>query len=397
MSASVPSPASSSESRATRVAAAFEAAFGRAPTAVAFAPGRIEFIGNHTDYNGGPVMGVAVDRGVTVAVAPRTDGVIRLRSAHAGAPEVVVRPAAGLVRQEGASAWANYPLGVLAALPKFDLPAPGGCDYLADSDLPAGAGLSSSAAIELASAVAFLRLAGADCPRPTLAQVGRHAENRFVGVPCGILDQGVSAFGRADHAVLIDCAALTFEALPLVPGLGFRVFNTHTKHALVDGLYAARHRECQSAAAALGVAALALLTPEEFKSRADPLDPLLRRRAEHVVGETARVRAAERLMRTGRGGEVGPLLLASHHSSRYLFENSTPELDFLVDSLAVQPGVLGARLTGGGFGGAVMALTSPAFAETAAAEIASAYAARFGDAVDVLTLRAGDGATVLVG
>ncbi len=377
-----------------QLTSAFQAAFGRAPMIITAAPGRIEVIGNHTDYNGGPVLGAAIDRRVWVALAPRTDGVRQFLRAPAGG--LVTLAAGEPVRQTGDAAWTNYPLGVLAALPAFGCQVPGGFDYAVMSDLPPGAGLSSSAAIELSSALAFLALTGQSVERETLVKIGRHAENHFVGVPCGILDQGVSGFGRKDHLVSIDCRVPSFAVEPLPADARFWVLNTHTKHALVDGLYAERHRECQAAAAALGVALLVDATPALVASAANRLDPVLNRRARHVVEEIARVGAAVTALRAGDLAQLGRLLTASHRSSQHLFENSTPELDFLVDALEQAPHVHGARLTGGGFGGAVMALAGAGFGLEQANAIAAAYAQRFGAAPDILLLRTDDGASRIV-
>jgi galactokinase len=372
------------------ISSVFQAAFGRPPTILTAAPGRIEVIGNHTDYNGGTVLGAAIDRRVWVALAPRTDQVRRFLRAPGGA--LVTLPTTDPVRPEGEAAWTNYPLGVLAAFPSFGCRLPVGFDYAVMSDLPAGAGLSSSAAIELASALAFLAVTDQTVDLETLVKIGRHAENEFVGVPCGILDQGVSGFGCKDHLVAIDCRGPSFAVEPLPADACFWVFNTHTKHALVDGLYAQRHRECQEAAAALGVALLADATPERVAAAAGRLDPLLHRRARHVVEEIARVGDAVAALRAGDLAQLGRLLTASHRSSQHLFENSTPELDFLVDALAQAPHVRGARLTGGGFGGAVMALTDAAFGPEEVTVVGAAYAQRFGSAPDVLVLRTADGA-----
>lgn len=369
--------------------AQFAAAFGRAPEFITRAPGRIEFIGNHTDYNGGPVLGAAIDRGVWVALARRDDG-LRIFASDQRPGAVTLPAATPPGRQTGAASWVNYPLGVLAALPVFGVPVPAGFDYFAASDLPAGAGLSSSAAIELASALAFVAATGAAADREVLVQAARHAENHFVGVPCGILDQGVSGFGRRDHLVFIDCRGPRFETVPLPAGVQFRIFNTHTKHALVDGLYAARHRECVAAAAALGVAQLVDATAAQVAQAALPA--IEARRARHVVDEIARVGATVTALRAGDLGAVGRLLAASHESSRALFENSTAELDFLVSALTASPHVYGARLTGGGFGGAVMALTTAEFGAAEAEAVAAAYAARFGTRPDLLQTRTGDGA-----
>ena len=371
----------------------FARIFGREAAHVARAPGRIEFIGNHTDYNGGTVLGAAIDRGVSVAIAPRTDGRRRFASDQRGA--IIELPAGVPEKQSGAASWVNYPLGVVAALPEFGRRAPEGFDYLAMSDLPSGAGLSSSAAIELASALAFLALTGQQADRETVVKAGRHAENHFVGVPCGILDQGVSGFGRKDHLVFIDCRGPKFATVPLPAGAHFWIFNTHTKHALIDGLYAARHRECMEAARTLGVALLADLTPAGLAPLLPRLAEAPAKRARHVVEEIARVDAAVAALRRGELDTVGRLLTASHRSSQQLFENSTAELDFLVDTLAAAPEAYGARLTGGGFGGAAMALTSEKFDAAAAGKVAAAYAAKFGAAPDILHTQTGDGAALL--
>lgn len=375
------------------IVAAFQSAFGRPPTILTAAPGRIEVIGNHTDYNGGTVLGAAIDRRVWVALAPSTEKVRRFLRAPGTA--LVTVPVTDPVPQAGESSWTNYPLGILAAFPRFGCQVPAGFDYAVMSDLPAGAGLSSSAAIELASALAFLAATDQSVDLETLVKIGRQAENEFVGVPCGILDQGVSGFGRKDHLVAIDCRGPSFGVEPLPADACFWVFNTHTKHALVDGLYAERHRECQAAAAALGVALLADVTPDLVAAAAGRLDPVLHRRARHVVEEIARVGEAVAALRAGDLPRLGRLLTASHRSSQHLFENSTPELDFLVDALEATAHVHGARLTGGGFGGAVMAFTSASFGPAEAAAVGAAYAQRFGSAPDVLVLRTADGATRL--
>lgn len=379
-------------SKATLVAQ-FEKIFGRAPEIVTRAPGRIEFIGNHTDYNGGTVLGASVDRGVTVALAKRTDGKRNFYSTYTG--KTVTLPVGAPAKQEGEASWTNYPLGVLAALPHFGLSVIEGFDYLADSDLPAGAGLSSSAAIELASALAFLGATGQSPDRETVVKVGKHAENNFVGVPCGILDQGVSGFGKAGHLVFIDCAGPRFDTVPMPAGASFWIFNTHTKHALVDGLYSARHRECMSAAQALAVKLLVEVTPEALLAAQAKIEPTAFKRARHVVEEIARVDVTVKALEAGEIAKVGAQLTASHRSSQHLFENSTAELDFLVDTLVASSGVYGARLTGGGFGGAVMALAGPGFGAAQAEAVAAAYEKKFGARPDILPMGTGDGAKVL--
>ncbi len=372
----------------------FQRAYGHAPAVIARAPGRVEFIGNHTDYNGGAVLGGAIDRSVWVAAAANPSG--RLRLARAGSPTVVELSGAAAAKITGPDSWANYPLGVWRSLSDFQQPRPPAFDLWVDSDLPAGAGLGSSAALELAVALALRGLAGAPPIAPALlAAIGRHAENNYVGVPCGILDQGTSAFGRAGHLVHIDCRGPAYTLVPLPESARCWVFNTREKHALIDGLYAARQRECMEAAAALGVSYLADLTPAGLEQRKSRLAPVLERRARHVVLEQARVQDTVAALQRGDLAAIGPMLTASHRGSQHLFENSTPALDHLVDLLTAHREVLGARLTGGGFGGAVLALTDETFSEQAAAEIGRRYAGLGHPEPDVLQLQSADGAQII--
>ena len=367
--------------------------FGRPPEIIARAPGRIEFIGNHTDYNGGTVLGAAIDRGVSVAVAARSDKQWRFFSNQSG--RVISVPVGKPKKQKGARSWLNYPLGVMAAFPRFGLRMPSGFDCLVTSDLPTGAGLSSSAALELSSALAFMALSHQKAPRETVVKLGRYAENHFVGVPCGILDQGVSGFGREGRLVWIDCRGPRFATVPIPSDAQFWIFNTHTKHALVDGLYAVRHKACMAAAKALKVPLLADATLAKLKAAQSRMKPDVFKRAQHVVEEISRVAATVKALKKKDLAAVGRLLTASHRSSQMLFENSTPELDFLVETLVTTKHVFGARLTGGGFGGAVMALTSREFGPVQARQVATAYKRKFGTAPDTLHTQTGDGATLL--
>jgi galactokinase len=363
------------------------------PTVIARAPGRIEFIGNHTDYNGGAVLGAAIDRYVWVAAAANASGRMRFHSVNSAATlELAADPG---TRLTGADSWVNYPLGVWRSLQDLSLPRPAGFDLLVDSNLPAGAGLSSSAALELATALALLDLAGATIPPAQLAALGRHAENKYVGVPCGILDQGTSAFGRAGRLVHIDCRGPVFSTVPFPPAAHLWIFNTREKHSLIDGLYATRHRECMEAAAALGVPLLADLTPAQFHAIENKLPAVLAQRARHVVEEHARVHDTVAALERGDLAAVGSLLTASHRSSQYLFENSTPALDQLVDLLTAHSAVHGARLTGGGFGGAVMTLTKDNFTEQSAHGVLGPYLATHGRAPEVFHLLSADGAQVI--
>lgn len=378
-----------------RLIAAFEATFGRRPEVITVAPGRVEFIGNHTDYNGGPVIGAALDRSVYVAIASRPDHTRCFASPGSGGYAHVTLADSELDRQTGAKAWINYPLGVLRAMEAFGLQPPQGFDFLVLSTLPTGSGLSSSAALELASALAFLETTGQPHTSEMIAKLGRHAENHFVGVPCGILDQSVSAFGQRNHLVLVDTQTGQCSTIAVPGDLRLWIFNTHTKHSLIDGLYAERHAECRQAAGALGVKQLADADRGLLDECKDRLPKKLLNRATHVILEIERVQGVVYALKAGDLRQMGSLLTASHRSSQHLFENSTAELDFLVDALEAAPGVLGARLTGGGFGGALLAATGTGFAATDADRVTAAYRDRFGAESQAFAVEIGRGARVL--
>jgi len=377
----------------------FKQQFGRDAQVIAEAPGRIEFIGNHTDYNGGLVMGVAVDHRVRLEAATRDDHVLRMASAQVESNVSV--ELGNLVPLRGPSNWANYILGVIKVLLEHGVPVGQGLDIFVDSDLPAGAGLSSSAALELATACAVTKLFRHPLDRATLARLGRKAENTFVGVPCGILDQGVSAFGAPERIVRIDCATEAYSTLPMPKGLRFWIFNTLEKHSLVESLYATRNRECHSAfdlLKAQGAQAPNLASVDPGFIRGAQLPETLRKRALHVAEEHRRVQAMTDALEAGDLARIGDLLYASHASSRELFENSTPQLDTLVDILGDMRGVIGARLTGGGFGGAAMALCNADFGEDEAQSVVTAFLERFPHhPPSVFSARAGQGARVVEG
>jgi len=338
------------------------------------APGRANLIGEHTDYNQGWVLPFALDLGVTVAAARRGDGVLALRSrqaprAPADVPLATLAPGA-------VTGWAAYPAGVAWALRGAGHPLVGGASLAIDSDLPQGAGLSSSAALECASGLALAGLYGLDLPRPELATLAQHAENDFVGVPSGIMDQAASLLSRVGHALLLDCRSGATTDIPLDPaaaGLALLIIDTGARHALGDGRYAQRRRECDRAAALLGVASLREVTSLDALSQLT--DPVLRRRARHVITENARVEQTVALLTRGDLAGVGPVLLASHASLASDFEVSWPEADVAVDA-AMAAGALGARMMGGGFGGSALALV-PA-GQTAVSDAITAEFARRG-------------------
>lgn len=376
----------------------FKEKFGQNPAFIARAPGRLEFIGNHLDYNGGPVLGAAIDRYVTVAIGPREDSRIVLVS---DAQEVRVEIALeSVVPLSGDVSWGNYPLGMLKVMRDAGMPVAKGFNLLVTNDLPIGAGLSSSAAIELATGYALSALYQYPVDRKQMAIFGRAAENTFVGMPCGILDQGCSAFGEAGSLVLIDCTKNEFSTRAMPDGTHFWVFNTQKKHALIDSFYATRNKECMEATAILqkrnpALANLASATEAELESAKEELGGERYKRALHVVRETARVRDTLEALADGDTARIGKNLTASHESSRDLFENSCEELDFLVADVTKMPGVFGARLSGGGFGGAVMALTDGSFTAEAAKQLVADYAAKFGNAPSIFHAKTGAGAGLL--
>lgn len=375
----------------------FESTFNSQPTQYAFAPGRIEFIGNHTDYNGGLVMGAAVTEGITVAAALREDRTIGLVSDSGTMVEI---PLAAFSPQKGPTSWTNYPIGVTKVMQDAGMQMTAGYNIAVTSTLPAGAGMSSSAAFELATAKVLAALYGFETDTAGFARLGRKAENEFVGMPCGILDQGVSAFGRADHLVKIDCATESFATEPMPAGAHFWIFNSNKKHALVDSAYADRHRECHEALAQLQAdypeaKTLSDISEAQLEASKGKLDELLYKRAAHIIGENARVRAVQSALAANDLQAVGEALNASHRSSRVNFENSTPELDTLAALLEKQPNVYGARLTGGGFGGAVMAITDGDFGQPHADVIAAGYKAEHGLDASIFHTQAGDGARLL--
>lgn len=331
----------------------FSRCYGRSPEVAWRAPGRVNLIGEHTDYNGGLVLPFAIGQSVKVAAASRPGGLLELRSRQAPDDRVVISLAGlepGVV-----TGWAAYPAGVAWALTGAGYPV-GGASLAIDADLPRGAGLASSAALECAVAACLADLAGAEPSRHELAALARRAENDFVGMPCGIMDQTAAMLCRAGHALLLDCRTGESADVPLDPdvaGLRLVIIDTGVRHELTGGEYASRRRECEMAAGLLGASSL-----REVSAEADLAvlaDRMLTRRARHVVTENARVSEVVALLRASRLAACGPLLTRSHESLRDDFEVSWPEADRAVDA-AIAAGALGARMTGGGFGGCVLAL-----------------------------------------
>ena len=317
-----------------------------------YAPGRVELLGNHTDYNEGVVLSAAIDRGVTLTGEKTGSSRIALSSATLG--ETVESDATALSPGKDHE-WANYLLGVVDVFQKAGF-CVGGFTAQIESNLPLGAGLSSSAALEVSTAVLLQKLFGLDLDRLTLAKLCRRAENEFVGVNCGLLDQVSSAFGKAGHAIFLDCRNETVETTPFPGGVELLITQCGVPHRLSGGEYNERRLQCFDAAARLGVKALRDVTSAQLEAGKTILPELSYRRAAHIVGENERVLRGIALLRSGDVQAFGALMFASHESSRHHFENSTPELDALVEIAHRLPGVLGSRLTGGGFGGATVTL-----------------------------------------
>jgi len=354
----------------------FGARFGGAPDGVWQAPGRANLMGEHTDYNDGYVLPFALGQGVAVAAARSADGRLALcsRQRPADGAEIALD---GLAPGQ-VTGWAAYPAGVAWALRSGGYRVPG-ARIAVGSDVPEGAGLSSSAALECAVALALTDLAGLDVPRPELAGLARRAENDFVGVPSGIMDQSASLLCQPGHALLLDCRSLEASQIPFDPAQGgsrLLLINTRARHELTAGEYGRRRAECARAARLLGVPSLRYLTDDGETARLS--DPVLRRRARHVVTDNARVLSVVALLRSAPGDaypKIGALLTQAHMSLRDDFEVSWPEADVAVDA-ALHAGALGGRMIGGGFGGSVLALVPGGARDAVRAAVSGAFAGR---------------------
>ncbi|MDQ1465535.1 MAG: galactokinase [Actinomycetota bacterium] len=351
----------------------FRSRFNRSPAGVWSAPGRVNLIGEHTDYNGGYVLPFAIDLRTQAAVARRDDGRVSVLSVQRGGDPVEF--AVEDLKPHANTGWAGYAVGVVWALRDkgFDV---NGLDIVLDGRVPTGAGLSSSAAIECAVGLAALELSGIDLALEDMARIAQYAENEYVGVPCGLMDQMAVSVCRADHALFFDVRDDVREHEPFAPhddGLAVLVINTRAQHAHAGGAYAERRKSCEAAAKQLGVAYLRDIARSELDAALRTLDDdVLRRRARHIITENDRVLTTVDLLRNGRLSEIGPLLTASHESLRDDFEVSAPELDTAVDA-ALASGALGARMTGGGFGGSAIALVNAGDVEQVKRAVAAAF------------------------
>ena len=380
---------------------ALRAAFGRDPVYAVHAPGRVNLIGEHTDYNGGLVLPCAIDRGTAAVAAPRNDGRLRVHSATLGAtgtiePERSFRAAA----DPPSAGWLAYVAGVAAAFRAEGLPVPG-LDVALASDLPRESGLSSSAALEVAIATLFDAAGRLGLPAAERARLAWRAEVEFVGVPCGRMDQLASALGKRDHALRIDCRDFETTPVPLPGGrLQLLIADSGVRRRLAAGGYARRRAECEEGLAqarALGVAPADARTWRDvpLAALADlerRLDPVYVRRARHVLTENERVDGVCAAFAAGDPARAGSLLRAGQASVRDDFEVSVPELDALCEIADALPGCYGSRLTGAGFGGCTIHLVDPLHAEALAGALGRAFAARFGRPPAILHTVAAEGA-----
>ncbi|MEU0404191.1 galactokinase [Streptomyces sp. NPDC006197] len=356
------------------LAADFETLYGAAPDGLWAAPGRVNLIGEYTDFNDGFVLPLALPHTTVAAVSRRDDGVLRLHSADIDGG-IVQLDVAGLEPLSGGG-WAAYPAGVVWALREAGHPV-AGADVHLTSTVPTGAGLSSSAALEVVTALALNDLFGLGLSRPELARLAQRAENAFVGVPCGVMDQMASACAEEGHALHLDTRDLSYRQVPFdlaQEGLRLLVVDTRVKHALGDGAYAERRAGCEAGARALGVRTLREVSAAHLPEALARLnDETILRYVRHVVSDNARVERTVALLDAGATRAVGAVLTEGHASLRDDLRVSCPELDLVVEA-ANAAGALGARMTGGGFGGSAVVLVETGRAEEVSAAVGKAFA-----------------------
>ena len=373
----------------------FERYFGHKPTVVAASPGRVNLIGEHTDYNNGFVLPMALNNINVVAVAPSPTGKHRWIGSL-GDTMIEIDPADA--SKPGEPFWSNYVRGVICMLGRRGVQVPP-VDMLIDSNVPRGGGLSSSAAFEVATCTALAAFCGADISPTDRALIGQATEHEFVNVPCGIMDQFISANGRKDHALMLDCKDLSYKLIPMTdPNVSVLVIDSAVKHSLADGGYAARRKNCEDACAILGVPSLREATLEMLEEKKAELGDLCDRRARHVIGENLRVASFAEAVQQGDWESAGIAMRGSHASLKDDFEVSCAEVDKLVslaDEIPSASAVYGARMTGGGFGGCIVALVKSDSVEQVAKEMLEAYRKELGIETTYLVTRPGEGARVL--
>jgi galactokinase len=374
----------------TRVTDAFKSRYGSHPTFVVRAPGRVNLIGEHTDYNDGFVFPMAIDRAVWIALRPRGDG--RVVATSLDFDETREFELGRL--EKGKDGWIEYLKGTAWALREAGHVLKG-FEAVVAGDVPVGAGLSSSASIEMATARAFAAVSGLPWKPAPMALLGQKAENKWVGVNCGIMDQLISAAGVADKALLIDCRSLETQAVPLPKGTVIVVLDTATRRGLVDSAYNERRAQCEAAARLFGVKALRDVTSPQLAARAHELDPTTLKRARHVVTEDERTLAAAEAMRADDAPRLGRLMDDSHQSLRFDFEVCNDGLNTMVDKARQAPGCFGARMTGAGFGGCAVALVAADRSQAFVRQVEAEYKKATGLEPKVYVCRATNGAEIV--
>jgi galactokinase len=383
--------------------------FGKEPAFVALAPGRVNILGEHVDFNDGFVLPAAIDRATYVAFSPSDDPAERSTLVAADLSEeasFTLQSIAAKTNADGSplSEWAYYPAGVAWALAEAGLAVPA-IDAVFASNVPQGSGLSSSASIEMAFAIAWQTLsavegAGWNLPPMQRALLGQKAENKYVGVNCGIMDQFASACGVADKLLLLDCRSLEWQALPVPEDVAIVIADTSVRRKLTDGAYNQRRQACEDAVKILsaqlpGVKALRDVSVDDFNRLSGQLPGLVEKRARHVVEEIERSRRAIPLLEQGKIREFGQIMNECHASLRDLYEVSIPELNTMVEIAQSLPGCFGARLTGAGFGGCTVNLVEKAAAQAFAAELAQQYEGKTGLKPEIYICKASDGARLV--
>ncbi len=373
-----------------QVVQAFEQRYGVAPALLVRAPGRVNLIGEHTDYNAGFVMPMAIDRATWIALRPTGDRQVTVHSLDFDETDTFALD--NLAPKPGS--WSDYVRGVAWALQQHGY-ATAGWEGVMAGDVPVGAGLSSSAAVELAVARAFAAVAGWPWDARRMALLGQYAENKWVGVNCGIMDQMISAAGKAGHALLIDCRSLESWPVPLPSDTVVVVLDTNTRRGLVDSAYNERRTQCEAAARFFRASALRDVSLDQLEEHRTELDNLTYLRARHVITENLRVLAARDAMFRDDAGRLGELLDASHASLRDDFQVSSPALDAIVACARTHPACLGARMTGAGFGGCAVALVRADAAQDFARVTSALYAAKTGTQPQVYVCHSSEGAGIM--
>ena len=375
----------------------FAKSYGRPPRWIVAAPGRVNVIGEHTDYNDGFVLPMAIEHYAVMAADRPSDGknVIQIRDTS-GVEPVLVDVTAPV--KPGLPKWGNYPRGVIAGFLAKGIN-PGGLDVLLHSTVPLGGGLSSSAALEVATATLLEAVSGKKLEPVEKALLCQKAENDFAGVPCGIMDQFVSVMGRANHLLLLDCRSRKTELVPMSDAsVSLMIINTNVKHELTGGGYAQRRLQCELAAKILGVPALRDATAQALERAKDKLDEVVFRRVRHVISEIERTLHAAEGVRASNWASVGQLMYASHDSLRDDYEVSCQELDVVVEiagDIGFKGGIYGCRMTGGGFGGCAVALVKTELVETISERLAADYKRKTKIAATIFVSRPAAGATVI--